>query len=65
LLFNYTYDECFIIGGMNKMKYENKDGIGKECPKCRKGTIVLRSSIYGKFGGCSNFPKCRFTIKLQ
>ena len=50
---------------MNKMKYENKDGIGKECPKCRKGTIVLRSSIYGKFGGCSNFPKCRFTIKLQ
>jgi len=26
---------------------------------------VLRSSIYGKFYGCSLYPKCRYTEKLS
>lgn len=38
--------------------------LGKKCPICKKGTIVLRGSIYGKFGGCSNYPRCRATWKL-
>ena len=31
------------------------------CPKC-SGNLVLRNGIYGKFMGCSNYPKCKFTI---
>lgn len=30
------------------------------CPKCG-GTIVERDGKFGKFLGCSNFPKCRYT----
>jgi len=38
--------------------------IEKECPKCGK-PLVLRKSIYGAFLGCSGYPKCRYTEKLQ
>ena len=30
------------------------------CPRCG-GTLIERKSKYGKFYGCSNYPKCRFT----
>jgi len=42
----------------------DKGKIEKACPKCKEGKIVLRSSIYGKFYGCSSYPKCKFTEKL-
>ncbi len=42
-----------------------KGEIKRKCPKCNEGDIVLRSSIYGKFLGCSSYPKCRYTEKLQ
>lgn len=32
------------------------------CPDCG-GNLVLRRGKYGKFYGCSNYPKCKFTIK--
>ncbi|MBW3022222.1 DNA topoisomerase I [Candidatus Woesearchaeota archaeon] len=35
----------------------------KKCPKCG-ADMVVRSSIYGKFLGCSKYPKCRHTEKL-
>ena len=42
-----------------------KGTIEKECPKCKEGKLVLRTSIYGKFLGCNRFPKCRHTERLQ
>ncbi len=30
------------------------------CPKC-KGRLVERTGKYGKFIGCSNYPKCKYT----
>lgn len=30
------------------------------CPRCG-GTLIERKGKYGKFYGCSNYPKCRFT----
>jgi DNA topoisomerase-1 len=38
---------------------------GKQCPKCEKGTLVLRKSIYGAFLGCSNYPKCKHIQKID
>jgi len=32
------------------------------CPKCG-GNLVEREGRYGRFWGCSNYPKCRFTYK--
>jgi DNA topoisomerase-1 len=33
------------------------------CPKCGKGKMVIRKSIYGQFLACDNFPKCRNIVK--
>lgn len=38
---------------------------GTPCPACKEGTLVLRSSFYGKFLGCSRYPKCRNLTKLD
>ncbi|MFH1916340.1 MAG: DNA topoisomerase I [Nanoarchaeota archaeon] len=37
---------------------------GRACPKCGKD-LILRSSMYGKFIGCTGYPKCRFTEKIN
>jgi len=42
-----------------------KGELEKPCPKCEEGKLVLRKSIYGVFYGCSNFPKCKYTEKLE
>lgn len=32
------------------------------CPQCG-GTLIERKGKYGKFYGCSNYPKCHFIVK--
>ena len=34
------------------------------CPKCN-GKLVERSGKYGKFIGCSNYPKCKYTTQIN
>ena len=34
-----------------------------KCPKCGND-LVLRNGKYGRFYGCSNYPKCKFTQKI-
>jgi DNA helicase-4 len=34
------------------------------CPRCKAGFMVQRSGEYGAFFGCSNYPRCRHTMKL-
>ncbi len=45
---------------INKIE-QNK--VERTCPKCGK-ELVLRSSVYGRFLGCSGFPKCRHIEKI-
>lgn len=41
-----------------------KDLVAKgRCPEC-SGYLVERSGKYGKFLGCSNYPKCKYTHNL-
>jgi ssDNA-binding Zn-finger/Zn-ribbon topoisomerase 1 len=41
-----------------------KGEIKRKCPKCKKGHIVLRKSIYGSFLACDRYPKCKYTESL-
>ena len=43
-----------------KTNIEKKDN--SKCPKCG-GTLVERESKYGKFIGCANYPRCKYTQK--
>lgn len=47
------------IKHIKKIKNINQENI---CPKCG-GKLVERCGKYGKFIGCSNYPKCTFTKK--
>ncbi len=38
--------------------------IGRKCPKCG-GDLVIRQGKYGKFIGCSNYPKCDYTERYE
>lgn len=33
-----------------------------KCAECENGTLLLRDSRFGKFYGCSNFPRCQGSI---
>jgi DNA topoisomerase-1 len=37
--------------------------LGKSCPECKKGELVIRTGRFGKFISCSRFPDCRYTAK--
>ena len=58
-----------LIDGAELVRYirlVQKDEIGsnikanEKCPKC-DGNLVERTGKFGKFTGCSNFPKCDYT----
>ena len=54
---NYSH-----VKDIKKLKKINQDKINKGiCPRCG-GDLVERNGKYGKFHGCSNFPKCRFVV---
>lgn len=66
----YTHDEIQAIAERLKgladksreEKQEHVDNLKTKCPFCGND-LVLRSGKYGKFWGCSTYPKCRFTRK--
>ena len=37
--------------------------LGRKCPECGKGELVVRIGRFGKFISCSRFPDCKFTEK--
>lgn len=37
--------------------------LGKKCPKCKKGELVIRIGRFGKFVSCDRFPDCDYKEK--
>lgn len=37
--------------------------LGKKCPECKEGELVVRLGRFGKFISCSRFPDCKYTEK--
>ncbi len=45
---------------LEKVKIE-EEKLGRTCPECGEGELLLRQGRYGKFIACSRFPDCRYT----
>lgn len=48
--------------GSKRVKIE-VEKLGKTCPKCKKGELVIRIGRFGKFVSCSRFPDCDYAEK--
>lgn len=48
---------------VNKQRRDNAVASGR-CPRCG-GKLVLREGRYGRFYGCSNYPKCNYTLNTR
>jgi len=42
-------------------KVEQVEYVGRPCPACEDGQLIVRWGRFGKFIGCSNYPTCRYT----
>ena len=61
--FSCSNDECNWQGGKTTMDLSNLGKI-EVCPNCG-GILTIKDSKRGKFFGCSNFPRCKFTKDLN
>lgn len=65
-----TCKECSINNPEVKKRFAQKAGVKKEhdpnkCPQCGSGNLQEKNGPYGRFLGCSNYPKCRYTRRLR
>ena len=45
---------------LGPMLFENNEE-ARKCPSCEDGRLGLKTSRYGAFVGCSNYPECSYT----
>jgi len=48
---------------VERVKVETEK-LGKKCPECKKGNLVIRLGRFGKFISCDRFPDCKHTAPL-
>tara|TARA_B100000131_G_scaffold121744_2_gene118811 strand:- start:3534 stop:5618 length:2085 start_codon:yes stop_codon:yes gene_type:complete len=62
-----SYPVCKYTASVDKdgniQKKKPAKATGVKCQKCNKGVMMERHGKFGKFYGCSSFPKCRNIIK--
>jgi hypothetical protein len=57
-----------IHGQIERMKEQlwgSNAVLMNECPKCKEGHLIVRKGKYGKFMGCTKYPKCDYTNKIE
>ena len=63
-----TYPECDYTRGLNDEQNEEETTStvieGRECPLCASA-LQIKSGPYGKFIGCTAYPKCKFIEPLE
>ncbi|MBI3397401.1 type I DNA topoisomerase [Candidatus Woesebacteria bacterium] len=52
-----------VTKNAERVKIETEK-LGRSCPECKEGELVIRSGRFGKFISCSRFPDCKYTERL-
>ncbi|MFH1694519.1 MAG: topoisomerase DNA-binding C4 zinc finger domain-containing protein [Patescibacteria group bacterium] len=58
---NVEFRKQFLGGFYSAKRY---DSLERKCPSCDVGYLRVKNGQYGKFIGCSNYPKCEYTQSL-
>ena len=48
----------------NMPRQDVVERVGRSCPTCGDGDLVIKHSRYGKFVGCGNYPDCKHTERF-
>jgi len=64
LIDQYRLLEYIKLSQIDNLEVANKNLDVEKCPQCG-GNLIERKGKYGKFFGCSNYPKCRFIKKIN
>jgi DNA topoisomerase-1 len=51
-----------VEANSERVKIET-DFVGRKCPECKEGDLVIRIGRFGKFISCSRFPDCKYREK--
>lgn len=62
--FYKAFSEALVkFKGSKTEKHVEK--IGKKCPECKEGELLIRTGKAGEFVGCSGYPECKFTSNFK
>ncbi len=58
----YTpFEQHLQVARETMPKIKQEISIGRTCPACQTGNLIIRYGRWGKFIGCSNYPACNYT----
>jgi len=59
--FYHPFEERLVHARENMPQVETTEYVGRVCPTCGTGDLIIKHGRWGKFIGCSNYPDCRHT----
>jgi len=59
--FYSPFEERLVYARENMPQVETTEYVGRICPTCNTGDLIVRYGRHGKFIGCTNYPDCRHT----
>ena len=59
--FYHPFERRLVNARENMPRRAIIEKVGRQCPSCEDGDLVIKRSRYGKFIGCSNYPECKHT----
>ncbi len=59
--FYHPFEQRLVNARENMPRRPIVEKIGRVCPRCEEGDLIVKHSRYGKFIGCSNYPECKHT----
>lgn len=59
--FYQPFEEQLIHARANMPKLQQEEYVGRTCPTCNEGELLIRYGRWGKFIGCANYPECKHT----
>lgn len=55
------FEKRLVNARENMPKQVQEEFVGRTCPTCETGDLVIKYGRWGKFIGCNNYPECRHT----
>ena len=59
--FYAPFEQRLINARENMPRQLIQEFVGRKCPSCGDGDLLVKYGRFGKFIGCSNYPECRHT----